>query len=313
MINSSKNSSSYTWKVKGLNTNAAFTETDLLFTPNEPGEYIIQLIAKNTFTSDTVEETISVFRYKHCGTLEQEAYPLNGTYADASSDYVLGVFQDFELEDSVNFYLEEMAFGLDVSGMKEDSDSKVYIDIYDGNQNLVNNLKDEFRPTPVNGIQHYILDSALFLQKDFKIEFWMDEFYDNFEGIEFEVVQSPISSAGFIDPFSGQSYFRDLGDRYNLNITLKGCYLSNIDVILAEDQVLKNELNSIEVYPNPTSGIVSVNSVESNKAQLFSSEGRAIKNFQLEKGLSTIDLTVFKNGVYYLKIEGKTEKIVLFK
>ncbi len=314
VINNSVNASEYHWQVKTGDGDYTSTEKDGVFTFADPGEYDLKLIAKNDFTSDTIMKTISIFRYKHCGRLEKESYPLSGTYADASSDYVLGVFQDFKLEDSVNFYLEEMSFGLDVSGMKENSESRVYIDIYDGNQNLLNNLQDEFKPAPVNGIQDYILDSALFLKKNFTIEFWMDEFYDNYEGIEFEVVQSPISSAGFIDPFSGQSYFYENGDYYNLNITLKGCYLSDLDVMLSEEKGLpKKEVSRVDVFPNPTNGVLSVNQDASNQAELFSSEGKTIKNFQLEKGLSTIDLSAFRNGVYYLKIEGKTEKIVLLK
>ncbi|WP_410493424.1 T9SS type A sorting domain-containing protein [Chryseobacterium sp. 7] len=63
-------------------------------------------------------------------------------------------------------------------------------------------------------------------------------------------------------------------------------------------------------YPNPTSGVVTVESAENGNAYLYDITGKIIKNITLNKGKNNIDLTNCPSGNYLLKGNSIFSKII---
>jgi len=89
-----------------------------------------------------------------------------------------------------------------------------------------------------------------------------------------------------------------VGDTYNASC---GASLST-----SENLVKSKTL----AYPNPTTGIINVESTASETAYLYDSTGRMIKNVTLNKGNNKIDLTQYPSGTYLLKGNSTSSKIM---
>ncbi|MFZ7116417.1 MAG: serine hydrolase [Bacteroidota bacterium] len=68
-----------------------------------------------------------------------------------------------------------------------------------------------------------------------------------------------------------------------------------------------------KIYPNPTSGYITLYANKNSTYKLFNSLGKEISRGQLLKGENSIDLSRFENATYFIQLEGKFEKIVLLK
>lgn len=68
-----------------------------------------------------------------------------------------------------------------------------------------------------------------------------------------------------------------------------------------------------KIYPNPTSGYITLYAYKNSTYKLFNSLGKEISRGQLLKGENSIDLSRFENATYFIQLEGKFEKIILLK
>lgn len=93
-----------------------------------------------------------------------------------------------------------------------------------------------------------------------------------------------------------------------------GWYLDEIYVYncatLAVEDVKKQ--NSITVFPNPTSGFITVqnsNNTNLKTVEIFNIAGQLIKNFSLDNGFNkaSVDMSQLANGTYILKIKSDNE------
>jgi fructose-1,6-bisphosphatase/inositol monophosphatase family enzyme len=64
------------------------------------------------------------------------------------------------------------------------------------------------------------------------------------------------------------------------------------------------------IYPNPTTGRITVSTRRSAEATLFDISGRSVAVYSLNAGTNVLDLTAFQNGVYMLRVDGAVSKIV---
>ncbi|WP_312510353.1 BspA family leucine-rich repeat surface protein [Chryseobacterium culicis] len=90
--------------------------------------------------------------------------------------------------------------------------------------------------------------------------------------------------------------FNIIGDSYN-----SGCFLSTAEV---------SAKPKMPAYPNPTTGVITVESAENENAYLYDLSGKIIKNITLNKGKNKIDLTGFPSGNYLLKGNNIFTKII---
>ena len=77
--------------------------------------------------------------------------------------------------------------------------------------------------------------------------------------------------------------------------------------------VQENKLETVLIYPNPTTGIVKIASPGAviNQIEVYDLQGSLIQKVDNKRGLQTfeIDLSQFQTGVYFLKIDSEFESI----
>jgi hypothetical protein len=74
--------------------------------------------------------------------------------------------------------------------------------------------------------------------------------------------------------------------------------------------------SSINVYPNPTNGQLTLNTINLNKNlayELYDSQGKLIRECASFSDGHTLSISEFTNAVYYLKISSDNQPIQTFK
>lgn len=67
-----------------------------------------------------------------------------------------------------------------------------------------------------------------------------------------------------------------------------------------------------KVYPNPAHNFFSVKNLlqDKNLVQIYSTNGRLLKSIMLVNETQQIDISMFENGFYFVKICGQTLKLI---
>lgn len=95
-----------------------------------------------------------------------------------------------------------------------------------------------------------------------------------------------------------------------------GWYLDEIYVYNCTDPILAVDnstlQNGVQIYPNPTSGILTIqndNKLKLQNVQVYSVTGQLIKTFKLDQNAknSTIDISSFAKGTYIVKVNSDKE------
>ena len=85
--------------------------------------------------------------------------------------------------------------------------------------------------------------------------------------------------------------------------TLQATFERNADILTAEEQILT-------IFPNPTSGIVTVNTFAGNTIVIYNIMGKEILRRKAEAESLTINLKDLPNGIYLLRSENEVVKII---
>ncbi|MDX1446607.1 T9SS type A sorting domain-containing protein, partial [Lishizhenia sp.] len=72
-----------------------------------------------------------------------------------------------------------------------------------------------------------------------------------------------------------------------------------------------DELQPLKVYPNPSTGIIRVNTPEKGKLKVVDQTGRVVFARIIEKGLNMLDLNGLNPGAYTVQIGTRQSKIIL--
>lgn len=100
--------------------------------------------------------------------------------------------------------------------------------------------------------------------------------------------------------------YDDAGNRIKREVITLGsgptpARLSNTTFYTQED---------VNIYPNPTRGTLNIELVNSNEEknrtiEIYNLEGKLVTRKQIDYSKKTLDLSTYKNGVYYLNIYGE--------
>ena len=121
---------------------------------------------------------------------------------------------------------------------------------------------------------------------------------------------------GIIDPqyASYDAYGHIVNDPWPTNDTVYGnggFDLTGVAVINQNTNGIANaDETSVSIYPNPTASRLVVSTMHAAKAQLFDFAGRLVAEPMLNAGRNTIDLGQLPAGVYMLRVDGVTKKVV---
>lgn len=86
-------------------------------------------------------------------------------------------------------------------------------------------------------------------------------------------------------------------------------YVYNCSTLAVEDV---NKQNGISVFPNPTSGFVTIQNTKNSElktVEIYNVAGQLIKNFKLNSGTNkaSLDMSQLLNGTYILKVKSESE------
>lgn len=66
----------------------------------------------------------------------------------------------------------------------------------------------------------------------------------------------------------------------------------------------------ITAYPNPVATLLNVTVSADQQAEILSAEGKQVMSAELTKGRNSIDLSHLPRGLYFIRLDGKTGKII---
>lgn len=89
-----------------------------------------------------------------------------------------------------------------------------------------------------------------------------------------------------------------VGDTYNVNCN------ANLSTVETSKQI------KTVAYPNPTTGVINIETTANENVYLYDITGKLIKNMTLNKGNNRIDLTEYPSGNYLLKGNTVSTKII---
>ena len=124
-----------------------------------------------------------------------------------------------------------------------------------------------------------------------------------------------VDVVGCIDPAyaTRDQYGNIINDPWPTPFESSGFDLTGVGVIheLTPSVSIADAAAVVEnIYPNPTTGRITVSTRRSAEATLFDISGRSVAVYSLNAGTNVLDLTAFQNGVYMLRIDGAVSKIV---
>jgi len=102
---------------------------------------------------------------------------------------------------------------------------------------------------------------------------------------------------------------------YTVEVTYtNGCPKTSAPYTVTGVGIERYEFNNFNVYPNPTKGLLNIKgaNLKGKNVQIYSVVGQVVVDLTLE-GETTLNLNNLQEGVYFMKINGITKRIVLTK
>jgi hypothetical protein len=164
--------------------------------------------------------------------------------------------------------------------------------------------KTSYTPTSLNALLENRVPSSTTAQKDFK-------------ALVLVITDAPLTTAEWdrVDT-DAESYSRTSDDSsflYNFWEATRG--LGTIEMNNLESSTLAIEniaLNNISMYPNPTSGKITIENLNAQEVSLYNLIGQKIGDFKvnnIDKN-TNIDLSNYKSGVYFLHVKRNNKLVV---
>ena len=118
---------------------------------------------------------------------------------------------------------------------------------------------------------------------------------------------------------NGQNYSNIVIDQ--LQITIGGNYtycgfdaftwVKDSNIVLGTNEInIGKKLNEISVYPNPTNGNFSIKTENNSRAEIYDETGKMTKTIEMKTGENMVDISELPNGVYIIKANSQSTKII---
>lgn len=86
-------------------------------------------------------------------------------------------------------------------------------------------------------------------------------------------------------------------------------WVKDSNLVLSTSE-MKTNRNTQEIYPNPTSGPLTITTQENETFKIYSTSGNLVETVDAQKGENRTDISDLPNGVYILKSETSSYKVI---
>lgn len=117
---------------------------------------------------------------------------------------------------------------------------------------------------------------------------------------------------------NGQNYSNIIIDQ--LQITAGGLYtyvgfdaftwVKDTGIVLATNENPNITKKQASIYPNPTTGPLTIKTEENTKAEVYNQEGKLVKSLDIKKGINETNISELPTGVYIMKTASDSYKII---
>ena len=108
-------------------------------------------------------------------------------------------------------------------------------------------------------------------------------------------------------------YTADASHEYYYTVTGQTAYIesnpTNEVFVDWTTNVGENNAHDVLLYPNPTSGMVNVESIGLQSVEVYNLTGQMLLQSEAANGQATIDMTPLPNGTYFIKIAGDHNQV----
>lgn len=116
-----------------------------------------------------------------------------------------------------------------------------------------------------------------------------------------------VSSGGFI------AQYKIVGGETSFSMTFVNTNTTFNGTITIQSGLGVNDIKNqptIKLFPNPVVDILKVSTSEKTKINIFNINGQSVLTQDLEKGTNDVDVFNLSNGIYFVTVGNKTQKIV---
>lgn len=175
-------------------------------------------------------------------------------------------------------------------------------------QELKSNL-DESCPSPENfEYDCYWEDNEFYIRlvwdkADYESELDRFEVYKATDESEFEMIKR-IVNVPYMTHYEAIDIVEEPGDYYYKVIAIynDGCESEPVETLIVLTAVDENATKNVQVYPNPTSGLIVAKAEMMNGIEVFNSLGQMILVKNVDDDEVQINLGSFGSGVYFINI-----------
>jgi hypothetical protein len=97
---------------------------------------------------------------------------------------------------------------------------------------------------------------------------------------------------------------------YTIGRMSQGMRSGKITVINATSIFEPAASSNMNAYPNPVASLLTVTATADQQAEILSAEGKPLMTAEVRKGANTIDLSPLPKGMYFIRLNGRTGKII---
>jgi photosystem II stability/assembly factor-like uncharacterized protein len=108
---------------------------------------------------------------------------------------------------------------------------------------------------------------------------------------------------------TGQTYTPTSTGYYSVHVTVNGCVSDTSNIIYVLITGLENllsENNSIQIYPNPANTTIDISHTKRSEIEIINIEGQILKSISATGNNTTIDISSFAKGMYFVKVKNET-------
>lgn len=134
-----------------------------------------------------------------------------------------------------------------------------------------------------------------------------------------EFMQQVIPSIGativIIDAEENEKTSGNLAEGDRVKVTSgDGALVAYYDIILTGTSSRMPTLANLEIYPNPTSGLLNINGLDAgNRVQIYNNQGKLMRQFEAHNYHETITLESLPDGLFLIVISDKNQILGQFK